>query len=111
MSSYYDHWGRKIYEAKTLDEQEKLVAIVVKRVRAYYTYVHEHCLKADKERVAIIQQKVEKAVIAFNGRPYSLVEYLHDIGHDFGTLGVRLRGGRGTVDNPYYPGNYTMGDE
>lgn len=116
MSSYFDEMTRRINAAQEIGstaEAARLVKSVIERVRNYLTYLETKALRSEQPKVAALKQQFERLLKKVADSPsldpvWLIGGEFHELGHDIGRAGIKLRGGARALDNPYFPGHYDI---
>lgn len=94
MSSYFDTMGRCLYDKGCLAD------LVLTQYRAYLIDLADTVLKADEDKLAEIAVRIYEKRFEQERDPAMKISMIHDLAHDIGRAGIRLRGGMMAGDNP-----------
>lgn len=96
MSSYFDKMAQCLYDQNAIGE------LVFTQYRAYLRDLQEDVIEADEQKLSDLMTEMHKIHDRYKGNPVMLVETLHDLAHDVGRAGIRLKGGGRAGDNPNF---------
>ncbi len=116
MSSYFDTAGNMFqaaYDAGNIQHAEDIMLLAIQRYRNYLKWLQAHVLKVHRETVDTFQKLLEHNIAGkVKDIPrldpilgQFLISDLHELAHNVGRAGMRLRGGKFVLDNPYYFGD------
>ncbi len=111
MSSYFDEMARRVGLAQERDGliwAERVVGQVKNRFRNYLDYIDDEVITSQDKTFAEFKSTALRLLEGPNSEPglgsELVIQEIHSLGHDLGHK-FRLRGGRRSSDNPYWPGH------
>jgi hypothetical protein len=97
MSSYFDTMGQCLRDPRGISD------LVQKQYRAYLRDLENDVVKEDEEKLYSFVNRFLNIVHERERSPDETIAMIHNLAHDLGRAGIRLKDGRRAGDNPNIP--------
>jgi len=97
MSSYFDTM------AECMCNQEAVAKLAWTQYLSYLTDLQENVISKDEEKLGEFVVKFLDMTHKCEGRPRTMLSVMHDLAHELGSMGIKMKDGSYAGDNPRLP--------